>query len=839
MAAAGLHLPDQARQRIGIGLAIGAPQRQPLPAEPGVDLQRLGAEGAFAQAAGALHHVQMPAGAQVAAQRVHLLATADEARLQHPGAAAGIGCLGAPLGGLRHNARAACDLRAERMVRAALIQHHLRPGVGQVAARRPAARVARPAASNDRLRLRHGRTREAHRVARSPPLRQRGVEAALRPRREFVQHRPEIPHHLRDAVAVQGGGDGAQPAGLAGGRRVAAVATGEVEEMRQPARGVAADFGQQIIDRDRIALAEFVFELQEPGAAMAGKVHTDRWWVAAAQSLDQVRDLAHLIDHYAQVLVQRADDEERLPLVVEPAAFRRGDGHQQADRRRRRCQHRRKRRRHAARHVQPAVPQSEALLQPQQLPRQAQNLLVLALDHQQRRRRVAAGRVCQEGRFVVRERLREGVPDPDGGGIEAVRVLPGLDRNARQAPERIERGGDRGVAVRSGDRALRRLAGGAVRADGPLRSGGAGRGDGQGQCRQQHRTGEVGRAQTAALQGFDQIVREFVGADQDNGQVVVACDDRVAGCVLADRDVALVHRDAALQGEADQRQQLVPIVAQPGDHALHVGDDLLALVAEIRRLGGIVQRALQRLADLVLVGVHPAGIVRRLGQRVGDLLPLAGVQAGEKLRQRADLRTDIDAGGGRENGPLIADLRRVLVAGHDGAARDIAADCYVALAHRPISTGGVPLAWARVGRSIQSCHRLVHHARNCPALQFGHLGGLGRKFRSKAARDRVGRISARQPSPASPTPDNGNYQAYNGRKVLTAPFWRCPNREKTADLPALAEPLVTRPACVAKLCETVSLRERRAGHVKRKSPGSIPGSSECRRLASYRSVHQQ
>ena len=121
-----------------------------------------------------------------------------------------------------------------------------------------------------------------------------------------------------------------------------------------------------------------------------------------------------------------------------------------------------------------------------------------------------------------------------------------------------------------------------------------------------------------------------VDAEQHERQVVAAGDDRVAERVLADGDVALAHRQP-LPGEADQRQQLVPVVAEPADGVLHVCGDLAGLLPEIGRLAGVAQRPLQRSADLVLVGLRLRRVALRLGERIGDLLPILGVEADQQV----------------------------------------------------------------------------------------------------------------------------------------------------------------------------------------------------------------
>jgi hypothetical protein len=66
---------------------------------------------------------------------------------------------------------------------------------------------------------------------------------------------------------------------------------------------------------------------------MPGKVNPDGRRVAAPQAFDEIVDLAHLVHHHAEMLVQCADDRIALPLVVEPAPFGRRDVDEEAHRR--------------------------------------------------------------------------------------------------------------------------------------------------------------------------------------------------------------------------------------------------------------------------------------------------------------------------------------------------------------------------------------------------------------------------------------------------------------------------------------------------------------------------
>src|SRR5271169_4660190 len=91
--AGGFYLGNKTGDRIGGVFDIEAPEGDRLPTEPVVDLQRLGTKGALAEAAGALHDMQMPSLAQITAQRVHFLAAADKTSLEHSCAAIRIGCL--------------------------------------------------------------------------------------------------------------------------------------------------------------------------------------------------------------------------------------------------------------------------------------------------------------------------------------------------------------------------------------------------------------------------------------------------------------------------------------------------------------------------------------------------------------------------------------------------------------------------------------------------------------------------------------------------------------------------------------------------------------------------
>ena len=272
----------------------------------------------------------MPAAAQIAAQRVHLLALADEASLQYLAAAARIRLDRAPLGGLDRHRYAGGNRGAERVIGAALVEHHLRPAVRQHAGRCRRTGVAQHPALGGQRCLAHLQPGGADGIARPPTPRQLGIEGALGAGRQLVEHRAEVAHDLSDAVAVQRGGDGRQTT-RAQRRRIAAVTAGEKEEARQALGGAPADGGEQGIDLDRPRLAVRALEDQRARAAVTGEVHADRRRLAA-QTVDQIVEFAHLVDHHAQVLVQGADDDVALPLVVEAAALRRRDVDQQAQR---------------------------------------------------------------------------------------------------------------------------------------------------------------------------------------------------------------------------------------------------------------------------------------------------------------------------------------------------------------------------------------------------------------------------------------------------------------------------------------------------------------------------
>src|SRR5207248_2040809 len=69
--AGGFYLGNKTGDRIGSVFDIEAPEGDRLPAEPVVDLERLGAEGALAETAGALHDMQIRTSVQITAQGVH------------------------------------------------------------------------------------------------------------------------------------------------------------------------------------------------------------------------------------------------------------------------------------------------------------------------------------------------------------------------------------------------------------------------------------------------------------------------------------------------------------------------------------------------------------------------------------------------------------------------------------------------------------------------------------------------------------------------------------------------------------------------------------------------
>ena len=62
--------------------------------------------------------------------------------------------------------------------------------------------------------------------------------------------------------------------------------------------------------------------------------------------------------------------------------------------------------------------------------------------------------------------------------------------------------------------------------------------DRQRQRRQRYRARRIGRPQAAALQRFDQVGRDLLDAEEDERQIVVAGDDRIAQRILADGHTA-------------------------------------------------------------------------------------------------------------------------------------------------------------------------------------------------------------------------------------------------------------------------------------------------------------
>jgi hypothetical protein len=197
-------LAQQRPHGIGIGLHLRTPEVEDVSALSLVEPQRLAAERALADPAEPLDHVDDPAVPQVAPERVQLLSPGDEALAQEPRPLPYLVDL-ACRRRLGRFGELALDGGAERVVRASLVEHQLRPGEGIALRARGCFGVAQDRAMGRLERPRHLCPGGAERIARAAPLADLAVERPLGPGREDVVDRPEIGHHLGHALAVQRG----------------------------------------------------------------------------------------------------------------------------------------------------------------------------------------------------------------------------------------------------------------------------------------------------------------------------------------------------------------------------------------------------------------------------------------------------------------------------------------------------------------------------------------------------------------------------------------------------------------------------------------------------------
>jgi hypothetical protein len=229
-------------------------------------------------------------------------------------------------------------------------------------------------------------------------------------------------------------------------------------------------------------------------------VNADRRGVATPQTLHEIVDFAHLIDDDPEMLVQCANDRVAFPLVVEAASFRGRDVHKEAHRRCGLGQNRRGFRRRRTRDIETALANGEIAGEPDQLPRQRKNAVVVTLDDQQRRRRIAA-RCRDQKRCLLRaERERQSFADPLRRRIQQRRIFGLFDGHAREPPKGVERLFEgRVIPPRNHAAPFNRSSGGALGGNLPLRPCIVFEIDRQNKCRKGHRLWYIGGSLSAAL----------------------------------------------------------------------------------------------------------------------------------------------------------------------------------------------------------------------------------------------------------------------------------------------------------------------------------------------------
>ena len=275
-----------------------------------------------------------------------------------------------------------------------------------------------------------------HGVAGGLAGRDRPVQLLLGTRRQLVQDRPVIADHLRDAGPLHRRRRAlrARSPFVRRGRLVA-VATRQVEELRQPpVRHPLAHLAQQRLDRNDVRLALLVLELQLARRAVPGEVDAERRF--PRDRVDQVDDRPQLGRHDLAPLRQRPGDPVALLLVTQPAAGRRRDVHHELEVPRRLVQQRlrRDRAQRRAGQVDDLVPQQEPLAVVQQLPRQRQQHVVVAAQRHQRPRPAGdLGRIEHGStRRFAEQQLEQQPAERPGVAVQLGALRAGLGRLLRE-----------------------------------------------------------------------------------------------------------------------------------------------------------------------------------------------------------------------------------------------------------------------------------------------------------------------------------------------------------------------------------------------------------------------
>jgi hypothetical protein len=298
------------------------------------------------------------------------------------------------------------------------------------------------------------------------------------------------------------------------------------------------DLGQQLVDRDAVLTAVGVLELERSRPAVPREMDADRRRVGP-KPRDQIIELAQLVDPHADVVVQRPRDRIALSLVVELAAFGRRDVDHQGHRRLWPVELRRALGRDRAGDIEMSVGDREAAVDSEQLPGQRQDQIVVALDHQKRRWRIAPRNNSEKLNFLRQQRLAERLAERVSSGIEGPTLLVLLQPLPAQLPEGIQRAREPGLAEPGHVRgALDRLGVRPPRCDPPVTTLVVSEGDRQGQRWQRNGFRHLAELHLPGADLPKERLRGF-GEKQVEDVAVARCDD-AARCIPPDLNAATV-----------------------------------------------------------------------------------------------------------------------------------------------------------------------------------------------------------------------------------------------------------------------------------------------------------
>jgi hypothetical protein len=99
------------------------------------------------------------------------------------------------------------------------------------------------------------------------------------------------------------------------------MAARQVKEPRKAFWGHTTDLVEHLVDADYTVAAIFILEQQGPWSTVAGEMDP-QWRRLATQPCDEILQLAHLVDHDPNMVMQGTRDVVTLRLIVESTILR-------------------------------------------------------------------------------------------------------------------------------------------------------------------------------------------------------------------------------------------------------------------------------------------------------------------------------------------------------------------------------------------------------------------------------------------------------------------------------------------------------------------------------------